>query len=67
MDEFFYNLAVGKAFLKYDSKSRNNLRKDKLNNVKKICDLKIPGHIKNKWKTSTIFANILSGQEFPTT
>lgn len=35
MDEFFYNLVVGKAFLKYDSKSRNNLRKDKLDNVKK--------------------------------
>lgn len=35
MDEFLYNLVVGKGFLKYDSKSRNNLRKDKLDNVKK--------------------------------
>ena len=34
MDKFFYNLGLGKAFLKYDSKSRNNLRKDKLDHVK---------------------------------
>lgn len=36
MDEFFYNLGLGKAFLKYNSKSRNNLRKDKLDHVNKI-------------------------------
>lgn len=29
MKAFFYKLELGSPFLKYDSKSRNNLRKDK--------------------------------------